>query len=388
MTIYVVILLTLLTHTAFKGSRVLISLYAIKFGASPFEIGILFSMYSVFPVALSVYAGRISDRLGFRLPMMFGAGGLMIGLLLPFVFPRLGTLYASAILIGMCYIFYTVSVQHLIGAAGEGHERTRNYSLFALGIAMTAMLGPTSTGFAIDSMGHRATYLMLAVMPALPFLALLAFPRLLPRLHGKGEERHGQRLMDLVRDPPLRRTLIAAGLVETGLELFNFFLPIYGHYSGLSASEIGICMGAFAAALLVVRGVMPTLTRRSSEEAVLSGSLFLAGATALLFPLVSSFTLLMLVSFVLGLGLGCGSPLSMILSYNRAPAGRTGEAMGLRQTVNKATEVMMPVIFGSLSTAFGMPPVFWMEALILAWAGMLARRDAVRKAVPATAKQP
>jgi hypothetical protein len=29
-----------------------------------------------------------------------------------------------------------------------------------------------------------------------------------------------------------------------------------------------------------------------------------------------------------------------------------------------------------------------MEALILAWAGMLARRDAVRKTVPATAKQP
>ena len=105
MTVYFVIMLTVLTHTAFKGSRVTISLYAIEFGATPFEIGILFSMYSVFPVLLSVYAGKISDRLGFRLPMLFGAGGLMIGLLLPFVFPRLGALYASAVLIGMCYIF-------------------------------------------------------------------------------------------------------------------------------------------------------------------------------------------------------------------------------------------------------------------------------------------
>jgi MFS family permease len=78
---------------------------------------------------------------------------------------------------------------------------------------------------------------------------------------------------------------------------------------------------------------------------------------------------------VLGLGLGCGSPLSMILAYNRAPAGRSGEAIGLRQTVNKATEVVMPLIFGSLSTAVGMPPVFWMEAMILAWAGALMRRE-------------
>ncbi|MGQ0525829.1 MAG: MFS transporter [Betaproteobacteria bacterium] len=379
MTVYFVILLTVLTHTAFKGSRVTISLYAIEFGATPFEIGILFSMYSVFPVLLSVYAGKISDRLGFRLPMLFGAGGLMIGLLLPFLFPRLGSLYASAMLIGMCYIFYTVSIQHLVGAAGEGHERTRNYSIYSVGVAITAMLGPTTAGFAIDLIGHRYTYLVLALLPGLPFIALLVFRSMIPQVAVKHEERHTHRMMDLVRDPPLRRAFITAGLVETGLELFNFFLPIYGHYSGLSASQIGICMGAFAAALLLVRGIMPMLARRTSEEAVLSGSLFLAGATALLFPLVSSFALLALVSFVLGLGLGCGSPLSMILAYNRAPAGRAGEAVGIRQTVNKATEVLMPIVFGSLSTALGMSPVFWMEALILGWAGVLMRRDARRR---------
>lgn len=48
----------------------------------------------------------------------------------------------------------------------------------------------------------------------------------------------------------------------------------------------------------------------------------------------------MAVSFVLGLGLGCGAPLSLVLAYNRSPAGRSGEAMGLRQTFNKAIEVL------------------------------------------------
>ena len=281
-----------------------------------------------------------------------------------------------------------MSVQHLVGAAGEGHERTRNYSIYSVGVAVTAMLGPTTAGFAIDLIGHRHTYLLLAVLPGLPFIALLVFRSIIPHVAVKHEERHTHRVMDLVRDSPLRRAFITAGLVETGLELFNFFLPIYGHYSGLTASQIGICMGAFAAALLLVRGIMPMLARRTSEEAVLSGSLFLAGATALLFPLVSSFALLTLVSFVLGLGLGCGSPLSMILAYNRAPAGRAGEAVGIRQTVNKATEVLMPIVFGSLSTALGMSPVFWMEALILGWAGMLMRRDAKRKITAAGASPP
>jgi MFS family permease len=376
MPIYLIILVTVLTHTSFKGSKVLISLYAMELGANPLTIGVLFSMYSVFPVFLSLYAGKLSDRFGCRLPMLFGACGLFGGLLLPFLMPHLATLYFSAGLIGMCYIFYTVSVQHLIGSFGEGAERTRNYSLFSLGVALTALLGPTITGFAIDLIGHRATYLLLAVFPALPILVLLFFARLLPRGQVPGKAKPEQRVMDLVKIVPLRRVLITAGIIETGLELFNFYLPIYAHSIGFTASHIGLIMGAFALALLVVRTVMPMLSRRFSEERVLAASLLLAATSCLLFPFVSSFVLLLAMAFVLGLGLGCGSPLSMILAYNRSPAGRSGEAMGLRQTVNKATEAVVPLVFGLIGTAFGMIPVFWLDAVMLAIGGMLMRRDA------------
>lgn len=378
MAVYLIILVTVLTHTSFKGSKVLISLYAIELGANPFAIGVLFSMYSVFPVFLSVYAGKLSDRLGFRWPMLFGACGLLGGLLLPYFVPRIEMLYVSAVLIGTCYLFYTVAVQHLIGSSGEGPQRTRNYSLFSLGVALTSLLGPTTAGFAIDLIGHRATYLLLALFPALPIVTLLFFARLLPKQELHSAAKPEQRVMDLVRILPLRRALITAGITETGLELFNFYLPIYAHSVGFSASRIGIIMGAFALALLLVRIAMPVLVRHSSEERVLSASLFLAGASCLLFPFVSSFVLLLSMSFLLGLGLGCGSPLSMVLAYNRSPPGRSGEAMGLRQTVNKATEVAVPIIFGSIGTAFGMVPVFWLDAVMLAAGAMLMRTDAAK----------
>lgn len=375
MAFYVIVLVTVLTHTSFKGSKVLITLYAIEFGASPLEIGILFAMYSVFPVFLSLHAGKVSDRLGFRAPMTFGACGLMAGLLLPYFMPGLAMLYASAALIGMCYIFYTVTVQHLVGSFAEGHARTRNYSLYSLGVALTTLFGPLTAGFAIDMIGHRYTYLLLATLPALPILALVFVSSLLPRAQTRHETRHGHRVMDLVNNRPLRRALVTSGLVETGLELVNFFVPIYGHSIGLTATQIGLCMGAFAAALLLVRLLMPALARRSSEEAVLAGSLLLAGAACLAFPFVTTFVPLMAVAFALGLGLGCGSPLSMILAYNRAPRGRSGEAMGLRQTVNKATEVVMPLLFGAFSTLLGMTPVFWVNALLLATGAALMRRE-------------
>ncbi len=380
--IFRVIILSLLTHTAYKGSKVLMSLSALDLGANEFFVGVLFSTYALFPLLLSVYAGKISDRIGFRVPMLFGTIGLLAGLALPFFVPRLEALYVAAGLIGFCYIFYTVAVQHLIGTLGDGPDRTRNYSWFSLGIGMTALLGPTSAGFLIDAVGHRMTFAVLAAMPVVPALVLGLWAGWLPRtarIVVTPAEKAAHRLGDLVRDKPLRRALITAGIIETGLELYNLLLPIYGHRIGLSASEIGLILGGFGLALLVVRAVMPHLVKRSSEERVLAASLLLATAVCLVFPFVKSFPALWLISFVLGMGLGCGSPLSMMLAYNRAPAGRSGEAMGLRQMVNKGTEILVPFVFGSLSTAFGMVPVFWLDAGLLAIAATLMRKDAAKK---------
>jgi MFS family permease len=380
MPVFLIVLLTLLTHTSFKGSKVLVSLYAIELGATPFTIGLLFATYSVFPVLLSVYAGKLSDRYGVRGPMIFGACGLTVALMLPFIWPQFAALAISAALIGFCYIFYTISVQHVVGALGEGVARTRNYSIFSMGIGATALLGPLTAGFAIDLIGHRSTYLLLAVMPVLPILALIFLPRVLPKASPGHKPKPEHRIGDFVSNVPLRRAIITAGIVESGLELFNFFLPIYARSIGFSASEIGIIMAAFAVSLLMVRLFMAPLARRYGEERVLATSLYLAGATCLVFPFVSSFAALLAMSFMLGLGLGCGSPLSLVLAYNRSPPGRAGEAIGVRQTVNKVTEMVMPIIFGSIGTIVGMGPVFWANAVVLALGARLMNRDVVGKA--------
>ena len=374
MIFYVIVIATVLNHIAYKGSKVLISLYAIELGATPFSIGILYSLYSQFSLFLALYAGRLSDRLGARIPMLIGSLGLGCGLLLPYLLPRLTALFVSATLIGTLYIFYTVSVQHLIGAFAAGSDRTRNYGTYSLGIGLTSLLGPTAAGFAIDLIGHQSACLLLALLPAGPVL-LLFFSRALPPAAGE-DQREGHRTTDLFRNMPLRRALITAGIIETAGELYNSYMPIYGHSIGLSASRIGIIMGTFAIAVLLARVVMPALVRKTSEETVLFGSLSLAALTCVLFPFVGSAYLLAVISFALGLGLGCCAPLSLIITYNRAPARRSGEAMGLRQVVNKFTEAMVPLLFGSLGSAFGVGPAFWMDALLLAGGAFIMKTDA------------
>src|SRR5271169_2712983 len=63
------VLLTILSHVGFVGSRITVSLSAINQGASPLEVGVIMSLYAVIPMLLAVQAGRLVDRVGAFRPM-------------------------------------------------------------------------------------------------------------------------------------------------------------------------------------------------------------------------------------------------------------------------------------------------------------------------------
>jgi MFS family permease len=375
MSFYLLLVMQVFNHTCFKGSKILLTLFALHLGATPFTAGAIFAMYSVFPALLSVFAGKLSDRIGYRIPMLVGTIGISLGMLVPYLLPSMTGLFITATLCGTCYIFYTVAVQHLVGSIGDGLARTRNYSWYALCVGLTALIGPVLVGFSIEGLGHTDTYLLMATLPLIPLIILLGFVRYLPVGRRSGGYNANHRIMDLLRMAALRRALLTGGIIETGNELGNFLLPIYVESIGLPPSQIGLVVGALAAALMIVRSLIPVLVRHSCEETVLGRSLFVAAGACLMFPFVDTFVPLLLVAFVMGLGIGCGAPLSMVIIYNRTPEGRSGEALGLRHTVNKATEAAIPLVFGSIATAFSMLPVFAMVAAMLAAGGGLMTRD-------------
>jgi MFS family permease len=376
MNINLVYLIVLCNMLSYRGSKVLISLYAIELGAAQIYIGTLIAMYAVFPLLLALFAGKLTDRLGVRAPMLCGSAGVAAGLLLPFLFHAIPALYASAALIGASHVFYNVAVQNLVGilSTGSVEGRTRNFSNYGLVMATASLLGPLAAGVSIDHFGHASSYLYIAAVPLVSVLILVFSPGL-GRLHSRksAEEEPAAGAKNLLANAPLRRTLITGGIVLTGTDLFQFYMPIYGHTVGLSASAIGIVIGLFAAAAFVVRLVMPAMVKRWGEDALFLWSLSLGAATYLMFPLFESAVLLGAVAFMLGLGMGCGQPLSMMLIYGRAPRGRSGEALGLRLTINNFMHIAVPLVFGTVGSALGVGPVFVANSLLLAGGGVLIR---------------
>jgi MFS family permease len=380
MAVYLVVLLSALTSVSLRGSKVAVSLYALELGASAAMVGVLAALFAAFPLLLAVPAGRLSDRVGLRLPIVGGILIMAAGLAIPLAMPGMTALLLCAALVGLGHIFFHVSVHSLVGALGSAAERTRNFATFSLGISIAAFIGPSAAGFAIELAGYRAAFALLAAIAVLPALYAMLHRSLIPARARHEAETQAKSAADLLAIPALRRTLIMSGVTLTGIELFSFYLPIYGSALGLAPSVIGLILSTHAVAGFIVRAFMHRLAQRYTELGVLTGSLFVAAAAYLVVPALGDAWLLAGAAFVLGLALGSAQPLTIILTYNHAPAGRAGEALGMRIMANKITQIAVPLAFGGFGAALGAAPVFLATGVFLlgaGWVSLKARHSRV-----------
>lgn len=376
MLIWLVVVLCFLTFGSFIGVRVLMSLFALELGASQAAVGVLIAFFAIFPLFMSVHAGRVIDRVGSFWPVFGGMAGFCAGVMIPFVFPALPALYISALVSGLSLVFFGVASQQLVSSIGGAASRNRNVSYYSIGLAASGFVGPLGVGYVIDHHGHRMAYLALGVVLLLVSMVWFACRRRIPPPRVKDQATSTSGIVEILRNPNLRLTIMVAGIVVAGMDLYTFYMPIYGHEIKLSATMIGAVMGAQALAALLMRIVMPALLRRWSEESVMAGALLVAGSAYFLFPFFQGVTMLFMISFLLGLGLGCGQPLSLLMVYNRAPAGRSGEVLGVRFTVVNLMHLVIPITFGVLSAAVGLMPVFVATAALMVVGSRLSRRAA------------
>lgn len=375
MAIVLVLLLSAVMFISMKGSRVLMTLFALELGAGPLETGMLFAVYGLFPFLLAVRAGRIADQFGNRALMYIGLSTFAVSLILPLFFPHLATLFVVAGLTGVTSMLFVVATQNLVGLLADAASRTRNYSWYSLGDSGGAVLGPIVVGVCIDQLGHVSAFAVLAAIPVLCLAVLHLKREFIPNTVGAKVTAQISPSRDLLKLPALRNALLTNGIVMTGLDLYNVYFPVYAKGLGLSATTIGLVMGSFGTAAFLVRMLIPPVTRRVGERKMIAVALALAAVAYVTIPLMHDPWLLGAVSFAVGLGIGCGQPLSMALSFNAAPPGRSAETIAMRLAVSYGTHVFIPPVFGAVGTALGLAPVFWTCGMLLAGGSYLNRRE-------------
>lgn len=365
MIFYRILLLTILLHLAFAGSRVTLSLFALHLGASALMVGILISLLAAVPLLFSLGCGRMIDRVGVYKPLMLGALALLGAFILAVALPRLEILFVVSAIMGSGFMLVHICVNQVAGLQGTPDQRPRNFSLLALAFSTSGFLGPTLSGFAIDLAGYRMTFVLLAGSVIAGLFLLWTLRTSLPGGIGTAAAREGRKLADLLQVRDLRRAFVASVALSTAWDLFTFVTPIHGTQLGLSASAIGLILGAFGAAIFLIRVLLPAIVHRVREWPLLVGAMIATGCAMVAFPLITSTGLLMGVAFVIGLAIGGTQPMIMSVLYNTAPPGRGAEVVGIRTFLLNVTQAGVPLLFGLLGTALGMTPVFWAMAAVL-----------------------
>lgn len=373
--------LALLYHTTVQAGRVLLTLYALKFGAGPFAVGVLAAMFSALPMLLSWQVGRLVDRFGARWPLMFGGVCGVLGMLVPYLYPGIPALYLAAVMTGLLFAFCAAPLQTLVGLLSRPVDSARNFSNFSLVISTAGFTGPMLVGFSIDHAGHANACLALVTLSLVPLLLLAVRGGSLPG--GTGRARPVGSIRDMLASPGLWRVLLTGSLIVTGIDLFLFYMPIYGHGIGLSASAIGVVLAMFFVSSFIVRLLIPSLLTRLGEERMLAASFLLGAAGLALTPFFKGVAVLAMVSFLFGIGMGCGQPVTLMLTFRTSEAGHSGEVLGLRITINYVSRMIGPILFGAIGSAFGHFPVFWITAAMLG-SGSAFTRAGRGKSLPTT----
>lgn len=368
MSLYFTFSLAFFITLSVSTSRVIITLYALRLGAQPFIVGVLAAMFSMLPTLFSWHIGRFSDRFGSRWLILFGASTGIVGLLVSYVMPGLPALFVTSVMCGLLFTVAAAPLQNLVGLQSGPRDSAKNFSNLSLVISFNNLASPLLAGFSFDHAGPDVACLILALLLLVPTVMLVVWGGILPS--GTRTQKPVGSIRILLSESGLWRVLATSSLVMTCVDLFQVYMPIYGHGIGLSASSIGILLAICSLAAFVVRIFLPSLIKRFNVERVLAYA-FLMGATGfLLAPFFKSLVILSLVSFFFGLGMGCGQPITMMMTFSNSTQGRSGEAMGLRVTVNNLARMIAQVSFGSIGSAFGVFSVFWINAFMLAsgWA--------------------
>ena len=333
------------------------------------------SLFAALPMLLGVPAGRLVDRVGVRRPMMWSLAVVVLAVALPGAFPGIVSLHLAAAGAGTGFMLFHVGIQHAVGQMSAVEDRKANFGWLALGFSISNFIGPVTAGLAIDHLGHRLTFVLLACFGLCGFVLLAAKRHRFSHSTAAAAGSSSRSAFDLLRDRELRAVFIVTGLLASAWDLFVFVMPIYGTQIGLSATTIGLVLASFAAATILIRLSLPFISRRVREWPLITATMAIACLAYLLFPLVRTVPLLAAIAFLLGLGLGATQPSVMSLIYASAPAGRAGEAVGVRSVVLNASHTVLPLIFGSVAS-LGMAPVFWTMSGALAAGGWFSGRRA------------
>jgi MFS family permease len=366
---------------------VVVPLYAVLIGLSPIEIGVIVGARSVLPTLLSIHGGILMDRWGARRVLIWLA---VVTAGLPLLYPVSGwftTLIVLQMALGLAGNIAMAGTQTLANQLSGG--QTAALARFSFVSRIGTISGPIIIGAAWDAFGSWAAFTGIAAWGGCTLGAILLVPPPKPDsedgaiLNVSDDGAPSQSLLPRWRDHveavalaaiPAVGFILALTFLRNGPGAIQAsFYVVYLADIGVVGTAIGALVGlseAFGAAgALLAVPLAKVMRPHWIVVTFVASAIFFIVIT----PLVGHvFILLAVAAGLRGLSQGLNQPVMFsILSRAVGPTVQ-GTVVGLRNTVNRLSSIILPVMMGAAASVWGVGTSFYVMGgvLLLACAGL------------------
>ncbi|GGC88988.1 MFS transporter [Thalassobacillus devorans] len=363
--VYLTLLSTACFMFSIAGSRPLIPLFANNIGATNTDIGLIVAMFSFLPLFLSLPIGNIIDKIGPKSPLLYSIGLGGVGLICPYLSSNLSGIYISQVLTGISQMIFVIAMQTFTGRFEKREKRDFHIFIFSIGVAVGSFFGPLFSGILSQQKGYAFTFFILGILSLFSIILVL-----LLQIKGysdkniKGKD-IDKTVLELLTQRNLRYAFLVSALVLIAKDMFIAYFPLLANEKGISNVLIGIIISINAGAGVLIRFVLPIIAQKWHQRKVISFSILAVAILYMTYPLLEHVTLFLVISFILGICLGIGQPLSISATISNLPSDQVGKGLGLRLCINKFAQVIMPAFLGVVANVGGITGVFYVIGIII-----------------------
>ncbi len=331
--------------------------FADSFGISIALVGMVLAAEATGMLLADAPAGYLVSRLRPKVAMLLGVGTVGLGVLGTALAPQLWMVFITLAFTGAGGSLWNLSRHAYLTHATRSHNRGRTMGVFGGVSRLGSFVGPAVGGAVALAWGIRAPFFLYVVVVA---LAVVLIALLLPaeeRPGGASVRRgSGEARAALRRSVP---ALLNVGTAQVMVQMLRagrtVLVPLYGtQVLGLDVASVGLIVSV--ASLIDFSLFYPAglVMDRLGRKAAIIPSFILQGAAMALLPLTGSFTSLLLVAALGGLGNGLSTGTMMTLGSDLAPREALAEFLALWRLVGDVGFVGGPLLVGFVAQAAGL----------------------------------